>query len=115
MGGPRITVLVENTASHAGLIAEHGLSVWIETGDNRYLFDTGQGPALGVNARMLGIPLEKTDAVMLSHGHYDHTGGLLHVLGLQERHPSMRTLRHSSPSTLLDRALPRATSACRRG
>jgi 7,8-dihydropterin-6-yl-methyl-4-(beta-D-ribofuranosyl)aminobenzene 5'-phosphate synthase len=85
MGGPRITVLVENTASHAGLIAEHGLSVWIETGDNRYLFDTGQGPALGVNASRLGIPLEKTDAVMLSHGHYDHTGGLLHVMSLQER------------------------------
>jgi 7,8-dihydropterin-6-yl-methyl-4-(beta-D-ribofuranosyl)aminobenzene 5'-phosphate synthase len=105
MGGPRITVLVENTAYHAGLIAEHGLSVWIETGAHRFLFDTGQGPALGVNARTLGIPLEKTEAVMLSHGHYDHTGGLLHVMSLQERptvcaHPAALEPKYAfSPGT----------------
>jgi 7,8-dihydropterin-6-yl-methyl-4-(beta-D-ribofuranosyl)aminobenzene 5'-phosphate synthase len=95
MGGPRITVLVENTASHAALIAEHGLSVWIQTGEKHFLFDAGQGPALGVNASRLGIPLEKTYAVMLSHGHYDHTGGLLHILGLQER-PTV----HAHPAAL---------------
>ena len=81
----RITVLVENTASAEGLLAEHGLSVWIETAQGRYLFDTGQGSALGPNADRLGIPLERTDAVILSHGHYDHTGGLHHVLSLKDR------------------------------
>lgn len=86
MGAFRITVLVENTASTEGLLAEHGLSVWIETGGQSYLFDTGQGPALGMNAVMLGILLERTDAVLLSHGHYDHTGGLLHVINLK-KHP----------------------------
>jgi len=87
MGDFRITVLVENTASKKGLLAEHGLSVWIESEHGRFLFDTGQGPALGVNADMLGIPLERSDAVMLSHGHYDHTGGLPNVLHLKEHLP----------------------------
>lgn len=81
----RITVLVENTASGEGLIAEHGLSVWMETAQGRYLFDTGQGSALGHNTDRLGIPLERTDAVILSHGHYDHTGGLHRVLGVKDR------------------------------
>lgn len=84
----RITVLVENTASGEGLIAEHGLSVWIETAQGRYLFDTGQGSALGLNADILGIPLERMDAVILSHGHYDHTGSLLHVMNMKE-HPTI--------------------------
>ena len=84
MAAPRITVLVENAASEAGLLAEHGLSVWIENAHGRYLFDTGQGPALVPNARRLGIPLDQADAVILSHGHYDHTGGLAHVMNRKE-------------------------------
>jgi len=76
----RITVLVENTADGRGLLAEHGLSFWIELGDKRVLFDTGQGNVLNGNARQLGIRLELGDAVVLSHGHYDHTGGLSDAL-----------------------------------
>jgi len=72
----RITVLVENTAGARGLLAEHGLSFWIEHGRDRVLFDTGQGHVLGSNSRRLGIQLELADAIVLSHGHYDHTGGL---------------------------------------
>jgi len=72
----RITTLVENTAGGRGLLAEHGLSFWIELGGKRILFDTGQGKVLSGNARQLGIQLETTDAIVLSHGHYDHTGGL---------------------------------------
>lgn len=72
----RITILVENTVRDRGLLAEHGLAFWIERGSRRILFDTGQGQALRGNARKLGIPLQTADAVVLSHGHYDHTGGL---------------------------------------
>jgi 7,8-dihydropterin-6-yl-methyl-4-(beta-D-ribofuranosyl)aminobenzene 5'-phosphate synthase len=76
----RITVLVENTAQGAGLLAEHGLACWIEYAGRRVLFDTGQGGVIASNAYRLGIPLYEADAVVLSHGHYDHTGGLVHVL-----------------------------------
>jgi 7,8-dihydropterin-6-yl-methyl-4-(beta-D-ribofuranosyl)aminobenzene 5'-phosphate synthase len=76
----RITTLVENTASGADLLAEHGLSFWIEYGDNRILFDTGQSNILIKNAKVLGIDLAKIDAIVISHGHYDHTGGLSDVL-----------------------------------
>ncbi len=72
----RITVLVENTAEDAGLLAEHGLAFWIDGGSHRILFDTGQGGVLPANAYRLGIDLRRLDAVALSHGHYDHTGGL---------------------------------------
>jgi 7,8-dihydropterin-6-yl-methyl-4-(beta-D-ribofuranosyl)aminobenzene 5'-phosphate synthase len=75
-----IAVLVENTANQGGLLAEHGLSFWIEYGGRRFLFDTGQGMAIAHNAEKLGIDLSTADAVILSHGHYDHTGGLLAVL-----------------------------------
>jgi len=79
---PGLTVLVDNNASTAGSIAEHGLSYWIECADTRILFDTGQGAALLPNAERLHIPLDTADALVLSHGHYDHTGGLADVLRL---------------------------------
>ena len=75
----RITVVVDNHAS-AGLAAEHGLSLWIDTGARRIWFDTGQGPALAVNAPALGIDPCRADTLVLSHGHYDHSGGLPLVL-----------------------------------
>lgn len=78
----RITTLVENTAYGQGVLAEHGLAYWIEYGEYRILFDTGQSHILARNARRLGIDLALTDAVVISHGHYDHTGGLLKALGL---------------------------------
>jgi 7,8-dihydropterin-6-yl-methyl-4-(beta-D-ribofuranosyl)aminobenzene 5'-phosphate synthase len=76
----RITVLVDNVARSPHLLAEHGLSFWIEADDHRVLFDTGQGSALGPNAKHLAVALERADVIVLSHGHYDHTGGLSHVL-----------------------------------
>ena len=72
----RITVLAENTAGRRDLLAEHGLAWWIEADGYRVLFDTGQGMVLEHNARALGFELEEARAVVLSHGHYDHTGGL---------------------------------------
>lgn len=72
----RITVLVENTARGRDLLGEHGLSYLVEAGGRRVLFDTGQGGVLRHNADALGVDLQHLDAVVLSHGHYDHTGGL---------------------------------------
>ena len=76
----RITALVENTAKGQGIIAEHGLSLWIESEAGCILFDTGQGLALPPNIDTLDIALEQADAIVLSHGHYDHTGALDFVL-----------------------------------
>lgn len=74
--GLSITVLVENTAGPAGLLAEHGLAFWVRCGDRCILFDTGQGMVLAHNADKLGVDLSSAGDVVLSHGHYDHTGGL---------------------------------------
>ena len=61
----RITVLVENSTGGRGLLAEHGLSVWIEYGSRRILFDTGQSDILFHNARVLGIDLSTVDSYRL--------------------------------------------------
>ncbi len=73
----RVTVLVENTAAGRDTRGEHGLAYWIETDTIRVLFDTGQTQqTLLHNAEQLKIDLADADAVVLSHGHFDHTGGL---------------------------------------
>lgn len=70
-----ISLIVENnTPDH--LIPEHGFAAWIEIGDICVLFDTGQGLALEHNAFKLGIDFSQASALILSHGHYDHTGGI---------------------------------------
>lgn len=76
MSPNRLTILMENSTHTPGLQAEHGWSVWIEWGERAYLFDTGQTGAWRQNAERLSIDLERLAAVVLSHGHYDHTGGL---------------------------------------
>ena len=75
-----ITVLVDNAPGRLGLKTEHGLSLWIETESRRILFDAGQSDMLLHNAEQLNIDLSTADSVILSHGHYDHTGGIAHVL-----------------------------------
>ena len=76
----RVTVLVDNFVAAPDLLAEHGLAMLIEADDWRILFDTGQGEVLRPNADALGVSLCPLDAVVLSHGHYDHTGGLAGLL-----------------------------------
>ncbi len=74
-----VTIIVDNKADD-GLAGEHGFSLWIETQGKRILFDTGQGPALETNVQTLGLDLSTTDELVLSHGHYDHTGGVPQVI-----------------------------------
>jgi 7,8-dihydropterin-6-yl-methyl-4-(beta-D-ribofuranosyl)aminobenzene 5'-phosphate synthase len=76
----RVTVLADNCVAARDVLAEHGLSMLIEADDRRILFDTGQGRVLRANADALGVSLSPLDAVVLSHGHYDHTGGLAGLL-----------------------------------
>ncbi len=73
----RIKVVVENTCYYPELMAEHGLSLWIESDDLNILFDTGQsGTVLQNNIDILGMDLSKLSCIVLSHGHYDHCAGL---------------------------------------
>lgn len=72
----RIVTLIENLVYKMGLIAEHGLAIYIETENKKILFDTGQSGSFLKNARQLDISIADIDILVLSHGHYDHTGGL---------------------------------------
>ena len=71
----KITVAVDNRANPP-FLPEFGLALVLDTGSGRYLFDTGAGQALTANLELLGIAAESIRSVILSHGHYDHTGGL---------------------------------------
>lgn len=87
----RFTVLMEHRSIQKGLATEHGLSLWLELDGIRILFDTGQSPAFAENAQKLGIDLSEADFIVLSHGHYDHTGGLEAAL---EAAPKARVCFH---------------------
>ncbi len=76
----RLTVLADNSVTARNLRGEHGLAFHLACGARHILFDTGQGLVLADNARALGIDLGAVDTVVLSHGHYDHAGGLPDVL-----------------------------------
>lgn len=71
-----LTVLIENLVYQKGLVAEHGLSFYIEEDGKKILFDTGQGGNFIINANKLGIDLSEIEFLIISHGHYDHIGGL---------------------------------------
>ena len=73
----KILNLIENTEGAAGCAAEHGLSFYIETEDHRLLMDLGPSASVVANAEKLGADLKTVDTVILSHGHYDHGGGIL--------------------------------------
>ncbi len=102
----RITTLSENTAfaRPRGLLGEWGLGALVETDDVRVLLDAGASISAVRNGDLLGIDWSRIDAIVLSHGHYDHTGGLPEVLkriGKQTKiiaHPDVWDRKYSQPS-----------------
>ena len=73
----RIVTLIENTEGAPGCTAAHGLSFYIETESHKLLSDLGPSEETLKNAKTLGIDLTQVDTVVLSHGHYDHSGGIM--------------------------------------
>jgi 7,8-dihydropterin-6-yl-methyl-4-(beta-D-ribofuranosyl)aminobenzene 5'-phosphate synthase len=79
----KLSIVCDNTAgSSCSLLGEHGLAIWVH-GREQFLFDTGQGLALRHNLEVLQLPVHDLTRVVLSHGHYDHGGGLRDLLALR--------------------------------
>lgn len=79
-----VKVLTENTVYKRAFLGEHGLSLLIETENQNYLFDMGQSDVFLRNGRKLQVDWETLDGVVLSHGHYDHCGGINYWKNVQE-------------------------------
>jgi 7,8-dihydropterin-6-yl-methyl-4-(beta-D-ribofuranosyl)aminobenzene 5'-phosphate synthase len=94
----KITILCENTVGRRIGLGEHGFSVLIETDQGNYLFDTGRGESVVRNSLELNKDLRTIKKIFLSHGHYDHTGGLPEVLKLRGKVDV-----HAHPHAFLDR------------
>lgn len=95
----RVRVLSDNRSTY-GLLKEHGLSFFIEVDEKALLLDTGAGRNFLYNASDMGLSLKKTQALILSHGHYDHTGGMGELLHLYPNlplyaHPSILSRHYS--------------------
>jgi len=89
----KITVICENSVQIPfPVIGEHGLSFFIEREEGNTLFDTGQGLGVVHNLKLLGKDINSIKRVILSHGHYDHTGGLLSIL--KERKETLPVYLH---------------------
>ncbi len=100
----RVTVVVDNCVplgNDAPLRGELGLALLVEGGGRRFLLDTGQSSVVTHNLNLLGLSPESLDAIILSHGHFDHSGGLRDVLQNAHRrvpvylHDTAFAVRHS--------------------
>jgi Metal-dependent hydrolases of the beta-lactamase superfamily II len=81
----RVTTLFENRTISKEYKNKHGLSLYIETANHRILFDTGTDSTFAKNARKMGVKIEDVDIAVISHGHYDHGGGLSTFLELNDK------------------------------
>lgn len=72
----KIQFLMENKTDGPGCVAEHGLSIYIQAQGKSLLFDTGASSLFARNAEAMGVDLSEAEALIISHGHYDHTGGV---------------------------------------
>lgn len=81
----KITTLIENSSCLPKIEWEHGLSLFIETQNKKILFDFGQTEKFALNAQKLGIDLKEVDLAILSHGHYDHGGGIPEFLKINQK------------------------------
>ncbi len=83
----KVIALIENTKleGRQGLVAEHGLSLYIESNNKHILFDTGASEAFEQNARKLGVNLQAVDVLAVSHHHFDHGGGLARFLEVNNK------------------------------
>ncbi len=82
-----VKALMEDTCPSNAFISEHGLSLYIETGGHKILFDTGQSSGFATNAKAMGVDLSQVDFAVLSHAHYDHSGGIKTFLSLNSHAP----------------------------
>jgi 7,8-dihydropterin-6-yl-methyl-4-(beta-D-ribofuranosyl)aminobenzene 5'-phosphate synthase len=92
----KISVVVDNCSpinARKPFISEHGLSLLIEHSGKKILLDTGQNMACVLNLSIMGIHASQIDMISLSHGHYDHAGGIIHVL----QHAAKRMPVHAHP------------------
>lgn len=81
----RVVALVENSTAVPACEGKHGLSLYLETEKHRLLFDVGPNALFLENAKRLGVDIASVDAVILSHGHVDHAGGLAAFLSANQR------------------------------
>jgi len=105
----KITTLSENTATLGNFLAEWGIRILVEMDNLNILVDTGQSISASYNADILGIDLAKIDKIVLSHGHFDHTGGLRQLLQKMKKeieiiaHPDIWQVKYSSRQGYKDR------------
>ena len=85
-----ITVLLENETSFENLTCEHGLSMLLACEGKSLLLDTGKSDAFLRNASIMGVDLDAVSAIVISHGHHDHAGGLGHILRRFAQTPNQR-------------------------
>ena len=90
----KLYTLMENTTCRDDLVCEHGLSLYIEANGQHILFDAGQTGAFADNAEKMGVDLSQVDICILSHGHYDHGGGIKRFLEIND-HAKVYVSRHA--------------------